>query len=222
LYHKKCAIFNFVLLIENRFDKQTTSNASIVTLFIKTILFIEVTAPYVNNCINIYVSTLKTFWILKFVIPRWWNREGDIVLAMPVRLSEQTSKGPYEFCFRTISLQLLVGFQRHFVGTINTIGDAHIITLFGSDPLTQRYGPWYFCCMHIVQHHFSVTTGWNSTKLYGNLQYHVVTLYQSDPATQSYGFDKFCSMHTEQLSFPCYFCAILTGFPRNIIETINS
>jgi hypothetical protein len=53
--------------------------------------------------------------------------------------------------------------------------------------------------MHIEQksfpRYFSATTGWNSTKLYGNLQYqekiredmHIIALLGSDILTQSYG-----------------------------------
>jgi hypothetical protein len=48
-----------------------------------------------------------------FIIPRRWNREEDIVLALSVRQSFHPS-------VRASSLQLLSGIQQNFMGTINT------------------------------------------------------------------------------------------------------
>jgi hypothetical protein len=70
--------------------------------------------------------------------------------------------------------------------------------------------------MHIEQksfpHFFSTTTGWNSTKLYGNLQYQEEMGISSLCSDQTLklrviALDYLCSMHIEQKSFPPYFSA---------------
>jgi hypothetical protein len=47
---------------------------------------------------------------------------------------------PSELRFRSTSLQVLAGIQQNFIEPSIPGGDAHIITLFGSDTLTQSYG----------------------------------------------------------------------------------
>jgi hypothetical protein len=57
------------------------------------------------------------------IIPRRWNREGDIVLALSVRPERPSFRPPIrpsEFRFRSSSLHLLAGIQRNFMGTFNT------------------------------------------------------------------------------------------------------
>jgi hypothetical protein len=126
------------------------------------------------------------------IIPRRWNREGDIVLALSVLPIVR----PSEFHFRTSSLQLMAGIQRNFMGIINIKRRCAYVGLFRSNTFTQSYGPWL-----VMQYAYRVKmvsalllcnywlefneTLWEPSISRGDA--HIVSLFRSDTLTQSYG-----------------------------------
>jgi hypothetical protein len=68
----------------------------------------------------------------KIIIPRRWNRKGDIVLALSVR--------PNYVSGLVLCIYWLEFNETLWKSPISK-GDAHIVGLFHSEPLTQSYDP---------------------------------------------------------------------------------
>jgi glycerol-3-phosphate cytidylyltransferase-like family protein len=129
------------------------------------------------------------------VIPRRWNREGDIVLALSVRPSVLPSVRP-NFVSALLLCNYWLEFNEPSWESSISRGDEHIVGLLQSDPLTQSYGPWL-----VMQYAYRVKivsalllcnywlefneTLWESSIPRGGA--HIVTLFFSDTLTQSYG-----------------------------------
>jgi hypothetical protein len=125
------------------------------------------------------------------IIPRRWNREGDIVLVLSVLLSVRPN-----FVSGLVLCNYWLEFQQNFMEIINIKRDAHIVSLFRSDPLTQSYGPWLV--MHYAYRVKIVSalllynywlkfndTLWALSIPRGDA--HIVPLFWSETSTQSYG-----------------------------------
>jgi hypothetical protein len=77
---------------------------------------------------------------LNFVIPRRWNREGDIVFALSVRPN---------FVYGLVLYNYWMEFNETLWESSISRADAHTVSLYQPDPFTQSSALDYLCSMHI-------------------------------------------------------------------------
>jgi hypothetical protein len=103
----------------------------------------------------------------RLVIPRRWNQEGDIVLALSV---------PPNFVSRVVLCNYGLELNETLWESSISRGDAHIDGLFWSDTLTQSYGPWL-----VMQYAYTVRP-----RLFDNLLFEYPALSEVDRRSRFY------------------------------------
>jgi hypothetical protein len=90
---------------------------------------------------NTHVDVLIKYFTFNnnnmLIIPRRWNRSGDIVLALSVRPSVRPN-----FVSGLVLCNYWLEFNETLWESSISRGDEHILALFRSDTLIKSYGPW--------------------------------------------------------------------------------